>query len=178
MRWPPTTFCASSSLPSSTGAGLICRSTQPWRTFPTHHQPDAANVPYTPWHLLEHLRIAQSDILDYIRNRAYLAPNWPEEYWPARDATATPEQFALTIQGFKADRAALHDLVPIRPPTCWRRSPTPRDTPSCARSSSSGPQRLPHRRVRDPPSGHGDMAARSVRVVFVASDRQSQTKHA
>jgi len=69
------------------------------------------NVPYTPWHLLEHIRIAQRDILDYIRNRAYLAPTWPEEYWPARDATATPEQFGLTIEGFRADRTALHELV-------------------------------------------------------------------
>ena len=69
------------------------------------------NVPYTPWHLLEHIRIAQWDILDYMRNRAYIAPNWPEEYWPARDATATAEQFAATVASFKADRAALHDLV-------------------------------------------------------------------
>jgi len=69
------------------------------------------NVPYTPWHLLEHIRIAQRDILDYIRDRAYLAPAWPEEYWPERDATATPEQFALTVEGFKSDRAALHALV-------------------------------------------------------------------
>ena len=69
------------------------------------------NVPYTPWHLLEHIRIAQRDILDYIRNRDYLAPSWPEEYWPARDAMATPEQFAGTVEGFRADRAALHELV-------------------------------------------------------------------
>ena len=69
------------------------------------------NVPYTPWHLLEHIRITQRDILDYIRDRAYLAPNWPEEYWPARDATATPDQFALTIAAFRSDSAALHALV-------------------------------------------------------------------
>ena len=69
------------------------------------------NVPYTPWHLLEHIRIAQRDILDYIRDLAYLAPTWPEEYWPAHDATATPEQLARTIEGFRSDRAALHDLV-------------------------------------------------------------------
>ena len=69
------------------------------------------NVPYTPWHLLEHIRITQLDILQYIRDRAYLAPNWPEEYWPARDATATPAQFAQTVEGFRADSAALHDLV-------------------------------------------------------------------
>ena len=69
------------------------------------------NVAYTPWHLLEHVRIAQRDILDYIRDRAYLAPSWPEEYWPAVDAIATPEQFAATVEGFRADRTALHELV-------------------------------------------------------------------
>lgn len=71
----------------------------------------APNVPYTPWHLLAHIRIAQRDILEYMRNRAYLAPNWPEEYWPARDATATPAGFLQTIEGFRADQAALHELV-------------------------------------------------------------------
>jgi hypothetical protein len=71
----------------------------------------APNVTYTPWHLLEHIRIAQADILDYIRNRAYLAPNWPEEYWPAQDAIATAEQFVHTVEGFKSDRAALRELV-------------------------------------------------------------------
>jgi DinB superfamily len=69
------------------------------------------NVPYTPWHLLEHLRMTQWDFLDYIRNRAYLAPDWPEEYWPTHDATATPERFAATIDGFRSDSAALHELV-------------------------------------------------------------------
>jgi hypothetical protein len=69
------------------------------------------NVPYTPWHLLEHIRIAQRDILEYIRDRAYLAPSWPEEYWPARDATATPGQWTATIAGIRADQQALRDLV-------------------------------------------------------------------
>ena len=69
------------------------------------------NVPYTPWHLLEHLRITQADILDYIVNRTYLEPDWPEAYWPARDATATPDEFARTIAGFHADAAALRAIV-------------------------------------------------------------------
>jgi hypothetical protein len=69
------------------------------------------NVAYTPWHLLEHLRITQRDILDYIVNRAYVEPSWPDEYWPAPEATATPEQFAATIDGFRADVAALRALV-------------------------------------------------------------------
>lgn len=67
--------------------------------------------PYTPWHLLEHIRIAQWDILDYIRNRAYLAPTWPDEYWPERETTATPQVFGETIAAFQRDRDALRDLV-------------------------------------------------------------------
>jgi hypothetical protein len=69
------------------------------------------NGVYTPWHLLEHIRFAQADILDYIRNRTYLAPTWPDHYWPARDATATPADFEATVDGFRRDRAALRDLV-------------------------------------------------------------------
>lgn len=69
------------------------------------------NVTYTPWHLLEHLRITQWDILDYIVNRDYVEMRWPDDYWPAPDATATPEQFAATIEGFRADNAALRAIV-------------------------------------------------------------------
>ena len=69
------------------------------------------NVPYTPWHLLEHIRIAQHDILEYVTNRAYLEPSWPEEYWPPLGATTTPAGFAATLEGFRADRAALRALV-------------------------------------------------------------------
>jgi hypothetical protein len=69
------------------------------------------NVSYTPWQLLEHVRIAQWDILDYIRNRAYVEPSWPEGYWPAPDATATAEDFATTVAALAADGRALHDLV-------------------------------------------------------------------
>ncbi len=69
------------------------------------------NVAYTPWHLLEHLRLTQRDILDYIRNPAHQSPPWPAGYWPAADAIATPEQFQATIDGFKSDRTALRALV-------------------------------------------------------------------
>jgi hypothetical protein len=69
------------------------------------------NVDYTPWQLIEHLRFTQADILDYIQNRKYIESDWPEAYWPARDATATPAQFARTVADFKSDRAALRDLV-------------------------------------------------------------------
>jgi hypothetical protein len=69
------------------------------------------NVDYTPWHLLEHVRLTQADILDYITNEAYVEPSWPVDYWPHRDAIATPAEFDATIEGFRSDLAALRALV-------------------------------------------------------------------
>ena len=69
------------------------------------------NVEYTPWHLLEHVRITQADILDYITNRDYVETEWPAEFWPARDSVATPEQFAETVAAFHEDLGALRAIV-------------------------------------------------------------------
>jgi hypothetical protein len=68
-------------------------------------------VAYTPWHLVEHLRITQRDILDYIVDPDYAEVPWPSGYWPARDAIATPDQFAASVAAFLADRNALRDLA-------------------------------------------------------------------
>jgi DinB superfamily len=79
--------------------------------------PDAAinerapNVDYTPWHLLEHLRLTQADILEYVTNPAYVEPEWPANYWPDRAATATRAGFDATIESFVADRAVLRAMV-------------------------------------------------------------------
>jgi hypothetical protein len=81
--------------------------------FPT----EAINRPipdlpaYTPWHLLDHIRYAQWDILEYIRNRAYLEPTWPDNYWPPLEATATREEFDETIASFQRDRASLREII-------------------------------------------------------------------
>jgi hypothetical protein len=71
----------------------------------------APNVDYTPWQLLEHLRITQWDILEYIRNPDHVSPDWPGGYWPDRDAVVTSEEFGATIAAFRADLAALRALV-------------------------------------------------------------------
>ena len=71
----------------------------------------ATNVGYTPWHILEHLRITQWDILEYIRDPAYISPKWPVGYWPDPAAEATPARFAATIAAFRADLAALEALI-------------------------------------------------------------------
>ncbi len=71
----------------------------------------ATHVDYTPWHLVEHLRLTQADILDYMTNSDYVEPAWPDEYWPDRDATATRAEFEATIEAFMADKAALRAMV-------------------------------------------------------------------
>jgi hypothetical protein len=69
------------------------------------------NVPYTPWHLLEHIRIAQWDILEFIRNPNHVSPDWPEGYWPPREQEANREQWNRTIQGFRDDLEALQAII-------------------------------------------------------------------
>jgi hypothetical protein len=71
----------------------------------------APNVDYTPWHVLEHLRLTQVDILRYITDPAYEERSWPDEYWPDKAATATREEWDATVRDFLADRAALRALV-------------------------------------------------------------------
>ncbi len=69
------------------------------------------NVPYSPWHLLEHIRLTQWDILDFIVNPKYVWRKWPDEYWPAKTARASQAQWNETIAKFHADLKSLDDLV-------------------------------------------------------------------
>ena len=69
------------------------------------------NGTVTPWHMLEHIRLTQWDILDYIRNRDYVEPDWPADYWPPVDARATSEQFQATLDAIRADNDALRQIV-------------------------------------------------------------------
>ena len=72
----------------------------------------APNVPYTPWHILEHLRITQWDILEYIRDSAHwISPDWPEGYWPDQTAETTPDGWTATVDGFLADRKAIEEIL-------------------------------------------------------------------
>jgi hypothetical protein len=69
------------------------------------------NLPYSPWRLLEHIRIAQWDILEFIRNPDHVSPHWPEGYWPAENERADEPRWAMTIAGIQADRQALAAIV-------------------------------------------------------------------
>ncbi len=80
--------------------------------FPAaHYNSCPPSLNYSFWHLLEHMRIAQADILDYIKNPAYAYLKFPDDYWPPRDATADGAAWQSTIAAFKADLAALVAIV-------------------------------------------------------------------
>lgn len=68
-------------------------------------------LPYSPWQLLEHLRIAQHDILDFCRNPAYEELSWPDDYWPAAAAPPSAAAWDESIRQFGRDRAELQALA-------------------------------------------------------------------
>jgi hypothetical protein len=70
-----------------------------------------AGVPHTPWRLLEHLRIAQWDILEFCRNPRHVSPPFPDGYWPAGDAPPDPQAWDQSVAAFCADLRAMRELV-------------------------------------------------------------------
>ena len=68
-------------------------------------------VPHTPWRLLEHLRIAQWDILEFTCDPHHVSPPWPEGYWPASDAPPDDGAWDRSVAAFRADLRAMQDLV-------------------------------------------------------------------
>jgi len=66
---------------------------------------------HTPWQLLEHMRIAQWDILEFTRNPKHVSPPWPEGYWPATDAPADDKAWDESVKAFRADLEAMEALV-------------------------------------------------------------------
>lgn len=69
------------------------------------------NFPHTAWMLLEHLRIAQFDILEFSRNPKHKSPAWPEGYWPKTEAPPSAEAWEKSIEEFRRDLKAMQDLV-------------------------------------------------------------------
>ena len=68
-------------------------------------------LPYTLWQLLEHIRLAQHDILDFCRNPSYAELRWPDDYWPPAGATPTAGEVSASIAALREDREALGRLA-------------------------------------------------------------------
>jgi len=70
-----------------------------------------ANYPHSAWMLLEHLRLAQSDILEFSRDKNHKSPKWPEGYWPKDAAPPSDAAWKKSIDQFNSDLKAMKDLV-------------------------------------------------------------------
>lgn len=80
--------------------------------FPWNHiNTRPPNCDYTFWHLLEHMRICQKDILDYIQSDHYTWPKFPDDLWPDTASIIDPAGWQQTIEVFLADRQALAAII-------------------------------------------------------------------
>jgi len=66
---------------------------------------------HSPWQLLEHLRIAQWDILEFSVDADHKSPKWPEGYWPAKAAPPDEKAWQKSARAFRRDLKAMCDLV-------------------------------------------------------------------
>jgi hypothetical protein len=68
-------------------------------------------VPHSPWRLIEHMRIAQWDILEFSRKPRHVSPKFPDGYWPAEEAPPDAAAWDRTVAAFQIDLQAMCDLV-------------------------------------------------------------------
>src|SRR5713101_935394 len=82
-----------------------------------------ANFPHTAWMLLEHMRLAQWDILDFSRDSKHVSSAWPEGYWPASEAPSGEKAWTESMATFKKDLRAMERLVSDRKVDLYARIP-------------------------------------------------------
>jgi len=70
-----------------------------------------AGLPYNIWQLAEHIRISQSDILEFSRNPNYTSPEWPKGYWPSEKVPSSEDGWKKCVHQIKEDRDSFIDLI-------------------------------------------------------------------
>lgn len=80
-------------------------------------------LPYSPWQLVEHMRIAQHDILEFCRSPAYVEMTWPGDYWPKTAMPPTEAAWEDSIAAFRRDRKALSEFFSDRSLDLFARIP-------------------------------------------------------
>ncbi len=68
-------------------------------------------APHSAWELVEHMRLAQWDILEFSRNPKHVSPEWPAGYWPATAAPPDERAWEKSVKQFRADLEAMAALV-------------------------------------------------------------------
>src|SRR6266702_4722764 len=66
---------------------------------------------HSPWELLEHMRIAQWDILEFARNPKHKSPEFPKGYWPEAPTPPNEKAWQKSVNAFRADLKAMTELV-------------------------------------------------------------------
>jgi hypothetical protein len=84
---------------------------------------EVANFPHTAWMLLEHMRLAQRDILEFSRNSKHVSPAWPAGYWPASEAPPDEKAWTASIAAFKKDLRTMETLVADKKVDLYARIP-------------------------------------------------------
>jgi len=68
-------------------------------------------LPYTPWQVLEHMRLAQWDILEFSRDANHVSPEFPKGYWPETGDLGSAKQWEQTVAKFRSDLKQMEELV-------------------------------------------------------------------
>jgi hypothetical protein len=70
-----------------------------------------SGLPHSVWELLEHMRLAQWDILEFSRNPKHVSPDWPGGYWPKTSEPPNAKAWDHSLKSFSADLAAMQKLI-------------------------------------------------------------------
>ena len=68
-------------------------------------------APHTIWQLLEHMRIAQWDILEFSRDAKHVSPKWPEGHWPESASPPSEAAWKKSVKAFRHDLEQMKELV-------------------------------------------------------------------
>jgi hypothetical protein len=69
------------------------------------------DAPHTPWQLLEHIRIAQWDILEFSKDARHKSPKWPDDYWPKTEAPPDDQAWDKSVKQVLADLEEMATLI-------------------------------------------------------------------
>lgn len=72
------------------------------------------SLPYSIWQLVEHIRIAQWDMLEFSKDGNHKSPKWPDEYWPKETAPADEDSWKKTLKQIDEDLKEFIKLVETR----------------------------------------------------------------
>lgn len=69
------------------------------------------HFPHSAWELVEHIRLAQADLIAFMRDSSYEAPAWPDDYWPSTQAPRDSDEWENSIAAVRNDRTELHAIT-------------------------------------------------------------------